>query len=425
MIKNIFIFFSILILLLQLGCSSYQADAGGARNAVARGDYNAAAAALEKKAGEEGKDQLLYLLDYALMLHYAGRYKESNQAFLKADKMMEIKDYTSLSQEAGAILMNDNLKAYKGEDFEKILVNVYLAVNYTLMGEFEDARVECRRVNEKLYKYKYEAKRNYEQNPFARYLSATIWEADDRLDDAYLDYKFTQEIKPDYGYIGRDLLTFSRLLGRSDDVKKWVGEYGDLKTPSKKEMRGTGEVVLIFEQGNGPVKKPNPQSPRFPKFYPRYSSTRCVALEVMAPAAQVAAATTESPLIAREVAPPFYSIQDIAIKTLDDAYAAMVAKKTVGIVAKAVVADQVRQKNELLGLITWVGLNLADQADLRHWSMLPESLQIARLRLAPGTYGIKAEGLLSSGSSSGEKHEFQNVIVKAGKKTFLNWRSLN
>jgi uncharacterized protein len=367
--RFLIVFLTIAVLAVLPACSTYQADAGGARNAVARGDYAAAAATLEKKAFEDSKDQLLYLLDYALMLHYAGKYKESNQAFLKADKMMEIKDYTSLSQEAGAILWNDNLKEYKGEDFEKILVNVYLAINYTLMGEFEDARVECRRVNEKLYKYKYEAKRDYEQNPFARYLSAVIWEADDKLDDAYLDYKFTQEIKPDFDYVGKDLLRLSRRLGRHDDIDKWTKKYGEVPTPTRKEMKETGEIILIYEQGNGPVKRPHPESPRFPKFYPRYTSTKKAALEVLAPA-KVAVATTDAPLVAKEITPPFYSIQNIAIKNLDDAYAAMVAKKVVGIAAKAIVADQIRQKNELLGMIAWVGLNLADQADLRHWSML-------------------------------------------------------
>lgn len=409
--KSLKIFFIILAFVATTACSTYQADVAGSRAAIFAGDYSRAATLLEAKANEEGKDQLVYLLDYALMLHYAGRYKESTQAFLKADQIAAIKDYVSLSEEAGSLLTSDNLKQYKGEDFEKILIHVYLALNFLFENNYEDALVECRRVNDILYKFKYEAKRNYEQNVFARYLSALIWESEGKLDDAYIDYKNAHEIKPGYGYLGADLERLSKRLGRDEDYQDWKKEYGALDVPSRKEMKETGEVVLVFQQGNGPVKRPHPESPRFPKFYPRYSETKQARLEIVG--------TDQA-----EVAPALYSIQDVAIKNLDDQYAGLVAKKIAGIVAKEIAADQIRQKNELLGMIAWVGLHLSDQADLRHWSLLPESLNIARIRVKPGVYNVKAVGLFSNGNPSGEEKVFEGVKVTAGKKVFLNWRSL-
>ena len=49
-----------------------------------------------------------------------------------------------------------------------------------------------------------------------------------------------------------------------------------------------------------------------------------------------------------------YNVERIAVKVLDDAYAALAAKRVGGVVAKAIMADQIRQKNEALGDIAWI-----------------------------------------------------------------------
>src|SRR5262245_43452885 len=97
------------------------------------GRYDDAAQHLKKgleEQGTDGRDILLYLMDIGLSLHSAGRYQESNEYLLKADKMAEIKDYTSLSKESATLLTSDNIKDYKGEDFENVLINTYLSMNY-------------------------------------------------------------------------------------------------------------------------------------------------------------------------------------------------------------------------------------------------------------------------------------------------------
>jgi hypothetical protein len=154
------------------------------------GKYDDAASRLKSgllSHGEQGRDSLLYLLDIGLSLHSAGKYDESNQAFLKADKIADIKDYTSLSAEAATLFTSDNLKDYKGEDFEKVLINTYLSMNFALMGDFESSLVEARRVNHKLHLMVTEGKRKYKQNAYARYLSAILYEAENNYNDAYGD----------------------------------------------------------------------------------------------------------------------------------------------------------------------------------------------------------------------------------------------
>src|SRR6185437_17144536 len=95
-----------------------------------------------------------------------------------------------------------------------------------------------------------------------------------------------------------------------------------------------------------------------------------------------------------------YNVNDVAIKTLDDEYAGLVAKRLAGVATKAVIADQIAQKNKLLGELTWIGLNVADRADLRQWSTLPETFQVARALLPGGHYKVSVQGLGSAGLSS-------------------------
>jgi hypothetical protein len=119
-----------------------------------------------------------------------------------------------------------------------------------------------------------------------------------------------------------------------------------------------------------------------------------------------------------------FSVTDTAIKTLNDDYAGLVAMRLAGLGAKAVVADQISQKDKTLGAIAWLAMNLADRADLRQWSTLPQSFQIARLSLKPGKYKVNVQGLSYGTTPSGEQMPEREVVIRPGKKTFISWRSV-
>lgn len=405
------IYSSVLVALLLpvslAGCASYQVKTEAFRRDLRDHEPEKAAKALAKKAQKDGNDQVVYLFEYGTALQMAKDYKTSNKAFLKAEDLTEIKDYYSLSRISGSILLNEGMVQYKGEDYEKVLINAMLGINYLMMNNLDDALVEMRKLNEKLYKYRFEAKRNYEQNPFAFYLSAMIWEDSGNWDNAYIDYKRVYKLAPKIPYLREDLIRAAKYDGRSGDLHKWQKKFPHVKIP---DLRKTGEVVLIYQQGWAPKKLPNPQFTRVPTLYPIFSETQKARLSVQGGPVE----STEK----------IFSVDDIAVKTLRDKYAGLIAKRLAGIAAKAVVADQIRQKNKALGELAWIGMNLADRADLRQWSSLPSSFQVARVRLKPGHYKIKITGLNSADSPTGEGTDWIDVDVHAGKKTFLNWRSV-
>ena len=210
------------------GCASARMSDHESDTLFRTGKYDEAADRLKKgleKQGENGRDLLLFLLDVGLSLHSSGKYAESNQYFLKANDIAEIKDYTSISTEAATLVTTDNVKDYKGEDFEKVLINVYLAMNYALMGNNEDALVEARRVNSKLALMVSVGQKKYKQNAFARYLSAVLYEADRSYDDAYIDYKNAYALAPKFPGLGKDLWRLAYLVKNGDDQSRWEKEF--------------------------------------------------------------------------------------------------------------------------------------------------------------------------------------------------------
>ena len=395
---------------LLIGCASYQHRVEDARRQLSSGNAHTAVEKLAPLANNEGKDQLVYLLDLGTAAQLAGDYPRSTRAFLAADQMSEVKDYHSISKLTGSLLFNQGMVQYKGDDYEKVLINAMLAINYLMMNNLDEALVETRRLNEKLHHYKFDAKKNYEQNVFAFYLSALIWEADRKWDDAYIDFKKAYDLDPSIPYLKEDLVRAAYNARRMKSEREWREKFG-LKRPKDPDFQKSGELVVIYQQGWGPRKRPNPAWRRLPKLFPTFNRTRAV--EVKISGGQV------------ERSQQIYSVEEVAIKTLSDQYAGLIAKRMAGIAAKRVAADQVRQKNKLLGNILELGMIISDQADLRQWSTLPQTFQIAKIQLKPGNYSISIDGLTEEGAHSGESMPTKNIVINPRKKTFITWRSFN
>lgn len=406
------------------GCTSARMSDHQADNFFRQGKYDDAALDLEKgleKQGEDSKDALLYLLDIGLSLHSAGKYDESTKYLRKADAIADIKDYTSLTKEASTLLVSENTKDYKGEDFEKVLINTYLSMNYALQGQFEDAQVEARRVNRKLYMMITDGQRKYKQNAFARYLSGILYEASGNYNDAYIDYKAAFDLAPTFPELGRDLWRTAMLSRLDDDMKQWDTKLHLTQADHERAREvaprsNKGEIIVLYENGISPIKRPNPNFTSVPKFYPRFNP--------------VAQATVQISILANEPNPspnswqqagttaPLDNIEATAIENLDEKYAGIIAKKVAGVVAKVGVGYAVAQetKSPILGQLTAWALAKADSADLRSWNLLPKDLQLLRIPVTPGTYVVRTTPV------GGKPLPEKTIQVPVGKKVFVDFR---
>lgn len=392
------------------GCANYASRIRSARSLYEGGEFDKSIEILKELVKKQDNDQLLFLMDLGTVYHAAGRYREAIETFQQADGLAEIKDYTSLSQEAGSILLSDEVKPYKGEDFEKILIHVYLAMDYTLLQKWEDALVECRRVNHKLDLMISQGGLPYEHNAFAKYLAAVLFEAMGEINDAFVDYRMLLKWKVDFPYLGISLLRMADRLKAMQEFEEYRKKYSAVS--EFRIAKGEGEVILLLEQGKAPIKVPSPQWRLLPTFQKRFYASDYVWLNV-----GTRRMRTHS----------LFDVETTAIKELDHKISLIAAKKMAGVVAKEIVANQVAKqtKNKGLGVLTSLILHATDQADLRSWTTLPAKLQLVRLAVPAGRYFANLDRVDQGGVETKGVKKWDDVEVKAGRMTFLNYRMLD
>jgi hypothetical protein len=397
--------------LLTISCATYQGKVEKSRNLMKSGQYDEAVKTLEPLADKKDGDQLVYLLDYSVALQLDGKLKESNQALQQADRLAEAQDYQSLSRQAGSLLINQEMVQYKGDSFEKIFINAYGAMNYLELNQLDDALVETRRMNDKYNKLNTEDRKNFEKNVFGKYLSALIWEGNQNWDDAYIAYSEAYKLDPGIRTLPADLIRSSKRARREDSYKDWKKQFPQVTEKKEWYDRGYGDLVILYEQGWGPRKyQPHGGGYNLAQLAPVSSENQGIRAAISGDG------TYQSTQI--------YNVSKAAIETLQHDYAWMAAKRIGAFAAKEVLADQVRQKDELLGAVAWIAMQASERADLRQWSTLPQTVQLVRVPLKVGAYDIHLEGLGSGDAPTGETKDFKKIQIKSQKTTFLRWRTL-
>ena len=136
------------------------------------GRPNEAIATLKGGQSSFGRhSQVLYLMDLGMLQQIAGQYSESNQSLTRAEDLSDALYTRRITSEAEAFLTNDTALPYEGEDFEKVMLNIVMMVNYADLGMLDDALVEARKVDHKLtvLNDRNGGKMSYSKDPLARY----------------------------------------------------------------------------------------------------------------------------------------------------------------------------------------------------------------------------------------------------------------
>ncbi|HMX95517.1 MAG TPA: hypothetical protein PKC50_09755, partial [Elusimicrobiota bacterium] len=164
------------LLLLAVGCAA-GLGIRELNGLVARGEFAQAAVRVEGAKDSYGaKNALLFELDRAFLLQLAGDWATSNTVFEQAKRTAKDLFTKSVTAEASTFLVSDNMRPYYGEDFERALIHVFCAVNYTLLGQPAEALVECRQVDFylKTLQADFGRKNAHTEDAFARYLAGLL-----------------------------------------------------------------------------------------------------------------------------------------------------------------------------------------------------------------------------------------------------------
>ncbi len=249
---------ALLVLLTAVSCvSTSTVDLTRVDSLYLKGDVEGAKASYEEKTQEilSSQGRLVYTLDLGMLAHYTGAYSDSNEFLTTAEKLISDAYTESVTANIGSYILNDNTRAYPGEDYEDIYTNVFKSLNYHFMGKTEDAMVEIRRTSEKegLLKDKY-----------TRLLEKSEQASDGKLTGGLQTISFTQSALANY--LG---MLYSESLGNDSDRNYYLGSvrnafalqptlYQFSLPPGAKERpepeEGKIRVEFIAFTGLGPTK---------------------------------------------------------------------------------------------------------------------------------------------------------------------------
>lgn len=455
------------LMVLAAGCATYTAKMVDLRPQLAAGQWDAALATVDEHAG--GKDMLLAYLERGLILHYAGRYAESNEAFAAAEHTAEALYAISISEQAVSLITNDMQTSYRARPFEMAMVPYFRALNYLGLGLRDDAMVEARKTSLMLAKYvdatikgiargDTGALERTKNDPFMLYFSGMLYDWDGELNDAFIAYRNAaaayQDLRGLTGVavppsLAWDLERVSGRLGFGGELAQLRRACPDVfgGPPAPDRVSGTGEVVLLLEAGYVPAKQQ--VSLNVPIFEGEaYDDRSYWAWEMAARAGNTYALidgykveywlsvalptmTARPSTVQRaRLRLPGGGVADgvrahhpaaSARVTFDAEYPMILFRTILRGLTKYLATKEVEKQDKTLGLLANLFNVVTETADTRAWLTLPEQVQLVRASLPAGVHDLQVDVMDASGRVI-DTVTVPQVRVTAGDWTFVNHR---
>ena len=450
--------FFIIAAFFVVSCASHYQRTLLFQEKLSNGELDKASAILEKdRQLKKNKNRLLYLMNKGYLEHLMGNFTESNKFLDEADLHMEDqrKDFAS---EALALISNPEVKPYKAEDFERVLVNYYKAINFLEQGAYDEAIVECKRINLLLQTLndKYSNKKNkYSDDAFSHIVMGLIYDSRKNYNDAFIAYRNAYEIfKRDESnaYMGtvmpeqlkKDLLRTAYLVGFYEDQRFYEKAFG---YKYKHEENTHGDLIFFWQNGLGPVKDDWSINFSIVKGAAGniFFENEELGLSFTFPAGSTSGNGNFGDLSLIRVAfpkyverKPFYNnanitinnksypleeaedINHIAFECLNDRFLREMSNSLLRLAIKQSSEALLKEKNEELGALLSIVNAVTEKADTRNWQSLPYNISYTRVPLAEGDNTIYLNKIRGNEQDQDEFH----FDGKAGQTQFFLHHSL-
>ncbi|MCA9129503.1 MAG: hypothetical protein KDB22_20595 [Planctomycetales bacterium] len=331
---------------------------------------------------------------------------------------------SSLAEEASALVVDDQRRAYDGEDYEEILVRVFLTLA-SLMGDGVDAEsyslqtlAQHQKIVEREQADVGEAvTADYCIPAIAPYLRGVVREATlHDYDDAFRAYQLAEQLLPGSPQIAADIQRVTHGVHSAPEhgVVYVIAMVGRGPYKVETEAVATKEALLIADQilsslGEyslpptlAPVKIPSIVSPRMP-------------FDLVGIQVDGNAWTTTLPMT---------DLQELAQRTAEihqpKVLARAVARRIVKKGAVYSAKDHFNADSALTSLafdaagVLW---EATESADTRCWGLLPRQIQCARLELPAGSHQLHLEPVAGGSPLSSGVTELVNV--SKGRNTYV------
>lgn len=325
------------------------------------GQYDLAAQSLCPEAAKTNENYVLnnVRLGSACLANYDLEGAES--AFYRAYEVINSAGVNDAGRSAAAITVAEQLKVWKGEPFERAMVNFYLGLVYYLRQDYNNARAAFENALFKL--------RDYGEGEV--------------MEDRY------QEVDSDFAIAYYMLGKCHLKLGNEEKARSIL----DRMTKLRPDLGGLIEdnravdnnVLLIVEFGNGPMKV-NLGDNSIAVLRPKP--------EEVGPIPRIGISVDGKALDLRRLNTPPVDLLAVAQNRRWQTFDTIrLTKSAISMGLMGIGAYQATKRNPDYGAAAaLIGagalLKASAQADLRHWEMLPRTVFILPLRITPGKHSL-------------------------------------
>ena len=403
---------------------------------------DAIVAVAEKDYGS--KSRVLYGMDRGMTLQLAGDYQQSNAVLEQAEEELDRLYTRKIRTETLAFMTNDTALPYEGDPYEQVLINVLKALNYAVLGEWQDALVEARRIDHRLnvLSDRTKEKNAYRDDGFARYLTGILYESTGDVNNAFIAYRKAYEIFDATrawshtvvpSQLTQDLLRTAEALHFSQELTEYKSVFPDTRWETSQALQQLAQVVVISYNGRAPRKEDlfldlpisldalqlvllnrgvlqqNRQSNQavdsvlygLSGRVVRVALPRLVPQKTQVPVDRVSLIPDNGTRVTLSTE-LVHNVTAVAEKALSERMAGITVKALARAATKFALAEGTTRAAQqaagkdagpwvslLVGLLT-KGLAVAsEEADKRSWQTLPDEIHLARVWVPPGRYQVQ------------------------------------
>jgi hypothetical protein len=383
------------LLLAAAGCATHANRIRDARDLYYLGQVEQVAAQLEEALPRAGKDADVISLDLATAQLFAGHPERAERTLREVRDRFDYLEQKDFTEATLSYVLDDNQRAYAGEDYEKVLIRVMLALA-NLMGDGGDAEAYSLQVTAKQQQIIDSGAQPGEENPKAAYQRVAV--------GAYLHGVLREATHGNYDDAERSFAA----------VVSWQPGFsaGGFDLERVREGRhsapGNGVLYLFAFVGRGPYKREVSEIPT--------SAAMLIADRILSAVGQHSLPPTLAPIKVPQVVTSENQVDRVLVSVAGKAAGTTETVTDVGqlavqqyqaiyphILARAVARRAVKKaavyavKEQIDGLSGWGSLALdaagvvweaTESADTRCWALLPDTIQVLRLELPAGQHTL-------------------------------------
>lgn len=374
----------VLACLLPLGCALHQVKSNQLANQLRSQPPERVLDQLSSIQPDE-TDIAQYYLNLGYLQLITGQFPSSIESFNKAKKQMQKLQATSVSENVAAGTINETFRQYSGTPTDRVMVHNMLALAYLFNNDIYGARVEMLQADVEM-KSLVSSKELYGQLASTHLLAGIIYELLDERSNAFISYRFSEEllekrhIKVPIG-LQLSLLRSSQKMGNTEQYLHYQEKYKALD----KQYKST-DKQLFFIYFDGVVSNKMETG----VMVPSYNNEQLIRIAMPSyPAnhyhARSSSLQTEEAVVTTQL---LENIEQLAREDLSKDYPSILAMTTSRAIAKYQLVKKANKQDSLVGAIANIATVVSEVADLRSWNMLPSSWQFSYIQSADKTANI-------------------------------------